>query len=87
MAVFVYGTLRDRGAECKPAMTEQLVFPHGLMIMLPCWPEGTISPCCVPMRMVALRLAEGVLLTNLSAADIAALDAFEGETYQRRTMM
>ena len=56
------------------------------MIMLPCWPS-TIFPALRPdPDGRADGRADGVLLTNLSTADIAALDAFEGDTYQRKTM-
>ena len=61
--------------------------PHGLMIMLPCWPRGHHFPMLRPdPDGRADGRADGVLLTNLSTADIAALDAFEGDTYQRKTM-
>ena len=88
MAVFVYGTLRDRGVL-------NAVLGHDGAAGLPAWIDDHVALLARGHNFPMLRpdtdgradgRAEGVLLTNLSAADIAALDAFEGETYQRRTM-
>ena len=84
MAVFVYGTLRDRGVL-------NAVLGHDRAEGLAAWIDDHVALLARGHHFPMLRpapdgRAEGVVLTNLSAADIAALDAFEGETYQRRTM-
>ena len=88
MAVFVYGTLRDRGVL-------DAVLGHDSAEGQTAWIDDHVALLAKGHHFPMLRpdpdgradgRADGVLLTNLSTADITALDAFEGDTYQRKTM-
>ncbi|MGC6485728.1 MAG: gamma-glutamylcyclotransferase family protein [Candidatus Puniceispirillales bacterium] len=84
MTVFVYGTLRDPGVL-------NAVLGHDNAAAVPGCVEGYVARLALGHHFPMLRpmpdgRAEGLLLTNLNDADIAALDAFEGETYRRQPM-
>ena len=84
MLAFVYGTLRDRGVL-------NAVLGHDAAIASPGWIDDHAALLAKGHHFPMLRpldgaRAEGLLLTNLTDADITALDAFEGETYQRQPM-
>jgi gamma-glutamylcyclotransferase (GGCT)/AIG2-like uncharacterized protein YtfP len=85
MTVFVYGTLRD------PSILNA-VLGHDRVLSVKGWADGYAARLAYghpfPMlRPMADSSAEGLLLLNLDEADIAALDSFEGETYQRQAIM
>ena len=83
-SLFIYGTLRDDevlsqvlGHDCHAITSIDAEAPFMQILKVanvdyPCLLEGQDSD-----------VAEGVLLTGLSDADITKLDLFEGENYQR----
>lgn len=82
MDIFVYGTLRDRGVR-------EAVLGHPVAMTIaarkPDYAQRLVKGRSFPMlKPRAGSVAEGLILCDLSEDDIAALDAFEGETYRRR---
>ena len=86
MTLFAYGTLRD--ADLRAAVLGRHV------TLDPPTPATAIGYRCVYLfhrfypGLVKTRdsVAEGVLLSGLSAAAIARLDAYEGDEYRRATL-
>ena len=82
MDIFVYGTLRDEGVR-------NAVLGHGVARVEKAskpgysqrWVKGATYPMIKPMEG---EVAQGVILCDLPEADVARLDEFEGENYQRR---
>lgn len=86
LPLFVYGTLRDPDI-LAAVLTHQ-------------WPEAQSAPAKAPgYRVIAYPgrtypalvtapqdTATGLLLSGLSAPDLARLDAFEGDEYHRATI-
>ena len=81
MDIFVYGTLRDEGVRNAvlghpvEAFEPALKPDHSARLV-----KGEAYPMIKPMTGMN---AEGMILKGLSADDIAILDRFEGENYQR----
>lgn len=84
MVVFVYGTLRDHGVLAS-------VVGHNAIETKSGWIDNFSARLAHGHHFPMLRpregsRAEGMLLLNLTVADLDALDAFEGETYQRQRL-
>lgn len=81
--LFVYGTLLDDDVRAlvlgHATMTGAAVAPRLRTVFFP----GRTYPGLVE---AAGGEAVGLLLENLSLADMAALDAYEGEEYERRVI-
>ena len=82
-SLFIYGTLRDLDV-CE-AVLGRAVSPHSMHPAIA--PDYAIYkvamvqyPCLLPCQSAA---ADGAVLTDLSDTDLARLDRFEGENYQR----
>ncbi|MCE2517858.1 MAG: gamma-glutamylcyclotransferase [Alphaproteobacteria bacterium] len=82
MDIFVYGTLRDEGVR-------NAVLGHAVPVVINAtkpgfsqrWVKGATYPMIKPMEG---QVAQGVILCGLPESDVARLDAFEGENYERR---
>ena len=86
LPLFVYGTLRDPdvltlvlGHAVDPAPRIAALAPRHRVVF---FPQRTY-PALVPDPTT---VAEGPLLRDLSAADLAALDLFEGDEYSRKAV-
>lgn len=79
--IFVYGTLRDSGVRDAvlghpvQRLTKAFISDHAARLV-----KNETWPMLKPM---AGATAEGLILHDLDDADLAALDAFEGSSYQR----
>lgn len=84
--LFIYGTLQDAdilgavlGRPVDVTMLRRARAPHYRAVAFP----GRVYPALVP---ATADTASGLLLENLSALDLAVLDAFEGEEYRRESI-
>ena len=86
MPLFAYGTLRDPdvcfavlGHRLEPGQLAAALAPGCRVVTFP----GRSYPGLV---RAAGAVAEGTLISGLTAADLALLDRFEGDEYRRQTI-